>query len=173
LPQNNCQLNNIGSFVCYICIYVGFLSYYLDKLKCLKSDNLPKWWKDMKAICKFNNKQNNTFEHITFNNTPVSNEALPNVINSYVINIVHLEFLQLILWNLMKFADYVGLCWINILLSNMTSFLRLTDSNQRKLLDLIAYQTCLWEACLICLLLIFPSRHYPRSVKISKITRLH
>jgi len=39
------------------------------------------------TICKFNNKQNYTFGHVTFNNPPLSNHALPDVLNNILINI--------------------------------------------------------------------------------------
>jgi len=42
--------------------------------------------KNITAICKFNNEQNNTFEPVTFNNTLVSIHALPDVINNVLIN---------------------------------------------------------------------------------------
>jgi len=37
--------------------------FYLDKMECLKSDNPSKWWRNIKAVCKFNGKcnQNNSF----------------------------------------------------------------------------------------------------------------
>ena len=60
--------------------------FYLVKVECLKSDNPSKWWKNIKAICKFNSKQNNTFEDVTFNNIPTANHDLPDVINNFLIN---------------------------------------------------------------------------------------
>jgi len=30
--------------------------FYLDKVECLKSDNPSKWWRYIKAVCKFNGK---------------------------------------------------------------------------------------------------------------------
>jgi len=49
----------------------------------------------------------------------------------------HMEFQQLTLSNWMKFADHVALRTDTFIIDE--SFLRLTDSNSRKLLDLIAY----------------------------------
>ena len=56
-------------------------------MECLKSDCPSKWWKHLKAICKFNNTQNKSFEQVTFNNAPVDNRDLPDVINNFLINI--------------------------------------------------------------------------------------
>jgi len=60
--------------------------FYLHKVECLKSDNPSKWWRNIKAVCKFNSKcnQNNSFEDLTFNDIPTD---LPDVINNFLINI--------------------------------------------------------------------------------------
>jgi len=39
------------------------------------------------TICKFNNKQHDTFEHVTFNDVSVSNLDLPDVVNNFLINV--------------------------------------------------------------------------------------
>jgi len=61
--------------------------FYLNNIDNLKADNPAKWWKHLKSICKFNNKQDCTFEGITYRNEIVSMDRLPNILNNFFVSV--------------------------------------------------------------------------------------
>ena len=61
--------------------------YYLNKIDNLKTDNPAKWWKNLKQICRLDNKSDSCFENIQFQGKPSAVADLPEAINSFLVSI--------------------------------------------------------------------------------------
>ena len=61
--------------------------YYLDRIDHLKNDNPAKWWKNLKTICKLNNKVDSVFDTITRCDEIVPTTHLPDVLNDFFVSV--------------------------------------------------------------------------------------
>ena len=58
--------------------------YFNQKIALLKTENNRRWWKEIKSLCGFNQKQTNDFDNVCYQGTSVTQTELPDVINRFL-----------------------------------------------------------------------------------------
>ena len=58
--------------------------YFNQKIALLKKENNRRWWREVKSLCGFNQKQNKDFDNVCYHGSSVGQTELPDVINSFL-----------------------------------------------------------------------------------------